>query len=704
MNPERWRRIKEMSQSVWDRTPAERDAFLESETAGDPELRREVERILRYATGSGYLDKPAWVVLPIECELEAGARLGPYEILNEVGAGGMGRVYKARDTRLGRIVAIKVLSAEFSHRLQIEGRAISALNHPHVCALYDIGDQDGTAYLVMEYVEGETLAAVLARGPQPIEMVLRYGAEIAGALAAAHDRGIVHRDLKPANVMVTTSGVKVLDFGVASMADDEASDSGGVAGTAAYMSPSQLNGNPAHERSDIFALGLVLWEMATGTRHTAGSAEELRTIPAPLASLIERCMQEDAGRRFQRMDEVRAALERLRTESVGRAGRRRMSPAWTAAALAMATAGGVALWQAGSGNPRPASKASPAVDTGTNAVVVESAPRRAVQQADSKAAPATPERAAAPAIAERAVSPDPPKEAAPPLLTVARHVPLDPPSLGMLATYSGLKRDPSFSPDGTKVAFAWQRERGHGFGIYVRPVKEDDDPVNLTSAEFEDWGPAWSPDGRKIAFRRKGGGASGIYWVSASRGPENFLTAIGWQDAETLPQMSWSRDGKWIAAPDRDLTGSTHIYLISAASGEKRALTSNSRGTDHAPAFSPDGRVLAYNSCRNGVDVCDIYAIDLGRDLQVTQKRRITDEGIYVRGVAWAPDGRSLIYSAGPVRSQGTFLWRVTTDPPGLPERIDLAGSRAAHPAIAGGFLAYTRMDNWNLMMIRNFR
>ena len=150
----RWGRIKNVFQAAAERGPVEREAYLASETAGDDELRHEVEKMLRHATGAGVLDRPAWEGLRIEKTLDAGSRVGPYEIVEEAGAGGMGRVYKARDTRLGRTVAIKVLSAEFSHRLRIEGRAISSLNHPHVCALYDIGDQDGAAYLVMEYVEG----------------------------------------------------------------------------------------------------------------------------------------------------------------------------------------------------------------------------------------------------------------------------------------------------------------------------------------------------------------------------------------------------------------------------------------------------------------------------------------------------------------------------------------------------------------------
>jgi serine/threonine protein kinase len=218
--------------------------------------------------------------------LAAGSRLGPYEIVAPLGAGGMGEVYRARDTRLDRQVAIKVLpedlagSPEFRTRLEREARAASALNHPHICTLHDIGHQNGTDYLVMELIEGETLAARIARGPLPPAEVLRYGIEIADALDRAHRAGIVHRDLKPGNIMIAKSGVKLLDFGLARQtAPGPAPGSlsqtptmsqpltvqGSVVGTFQYMSPEQLEGQEADARSDLFALGAVLYEMATGS-------------------------------------------------------------------------------------------------------------------------------------------------------------------------------------------------------------------------------------------------------------------------------------------------------------------------------------------------------------------------------------------------------------------------------------------------------
>src|SRR5678809_583709 len=219
--------------------------------------------------------------------LSPGSRLGPYEILAPIGAGGMGEVYKARDTRLERTVAVKVLpqhlssSAEVRQRFEREAKTISQLSHSHICALYDVGREGETEYLVMEFLEGETLSDRLAKGPLPLEQTLRYGVEMADALDKAHRQGIVHRDLKPGNVMLTKTGVKLLDFGLARSAPQAASgaslltaspteanltEEGMILGTFQYMAPEQLEGRPADARTDIFAFGCVLYEMATGKK------------------------------------------------------------------------------------------------------------------------------------------------------------------------------------------------------------------------------------------------------------------------------------------------------------------------------------------------------------------------------------------------------------------------------------------------------
>jgi eukaryotic-like serine/threonine-protein kinase len=247
-----------------------------------------------------------------------GDRLGPYEILAPIGAGGMGEVWKARDTRLDRIVAIKQLKGHAA-RFEQEARAIAALNHPHICQIYDVGPD----YLVMEYIEGTPL-----RGPLPLEEALRLARQIAEAMAEAHRKGILHRDLKPANILQTRAGVKVLDFGLAKLATGADADAtqtieGTVLGAAAYMSPEQAQGKPLDERSDIFSFGAVLFELLSGQRpFTGGSTVEilsavLRDEPAPLdapeavAGIVRRCMAKRAADRFASMSELKAALDEI---------------------------------------------------------------------------------------------------------------------------------------------------------------------------------------------------------------------------------------------------------------------------------------------------------------------------------------------------------------------------------------------------------
>src|ERR1700682_896998 len=220
MTPERFRQIEELYHAARERTAEERAALL---AQIDPELRSEIESLLAQRTGGEFLERAALQNAPelLEdstlTELAVRASLGPYRIESKLGAGGMGEVYRAVDTRLGRAVAVKIAQKQFIQRFEREARAISSLNHPHICTLYDVGPN----YLVMELVEGETLATLLKKGPLPMEMVLRYGSQIASALAAAHAQGITHRDLKPANIMITKGSVKVLDFGLAKSPQDE---------------------------------------------------------------------------------------------------------------------------------------------------------------------------------------------------------------------------------------------------------------------------------------------------------------------------------------------------------------------------------------------------------------------------------------------------------------------------------------------------
>jgi eukaryotic-like serine/threonine-protein kinase len=306
MQPSRWQQIEELYHAALECEPGERTAFL---AQADPELRREVESLLAQESGATPLDHPAWegtasLLGSTVAALTPGTQLGPYKIEGPLGAGGMGEVFRATDTRLGRSVAIKTSQEQFSARFGREARAISALNHPNICTLHDVGPN----YLVMELCEGETLAARLKRGKLSIQETVRFGAQIADALAAAHAKGITHRDLKPGNIMLGKAGIKVLDFGLAKSPQDlTLTATRMVMGTPAYMAPEQREGKECDARTDIYALGLILNEMATGKR-----AEQGRTplqLPERLMHVIERCLEQDPAERWQTASDVRKELQ-----------------------------------------------------------------------------------------------------------------------------------------------------------------------------------------------------------------------------------------------------------------------------------------------------------------------------------------------------------------------------------------------------------
>ena len=310
MTPERLRQIEELFHEVRESSADDRTELL---ARADPELRREVESLLARQSDNLLVDRPA-VGASIE-PLEdtriptpiAGTSLGPYRIEGKLGEGGMGEVFRAVDTRLGRAVAIKITHEQFSARFDREARAISSLNHPNICTLYDVGPN----YLVMELVEGETLAARLKDGPLPADLALRYGTQILAALAEAHERGIVHRDLKPGNVMLTKTGVKVLDFGLAALTGEATLTAAGmVMGTPAYMAPEQARGETVDHRADLWSVGLVLHEMLTGARPAPGVGVRVAASPE-LERIIAKCIEPDRALRYQHAADLRADLERL---------------------------------------------------------------------------------------------------------------------------------------------------------------------------------------------------------------------------------------------------------------------------------------------------------------------------------------------------------------------------------------------------------
>ena len=406
----------------------------------------------------------------------------------------MGQVYCALDTRLGRRVAIKVSVKQFNDRFEREARAIAALNHPHVCTLYDVGPN----YLVMELLEGETLAARLRRGPLSLELTARYGAEIADALAAAHVRGIVHRDLKPGNIMLTKSGAKVLDFGLAKLVDgdnlsEQAPDltaSQAIIGTPAYMAPEQLQGKEAGIPADIFAVGLLLYEMATGERafkermpallaaSILSSSPPLdRLSPPQFAHIVERCLERDPEMRWHSAQDLKIELEwaAQKTAPNGKSnesgkGYPRMGMLAAASALGIAL-GCFLMWRV-----RPA-------------------------------------------------------------------VPSEEPSLSQATRLThdvGLTIDPDISTDGRLLAYSSDRASvgESNLDIWVQQLSGGE-PIRLTHDPADDHDPSFSPDSSQIVFRSERSGG-GVYVIPALGGDERLIAPAG-------RRPRFSPDGQWVA-------------------------------------------------------------------------------------------------------------------------------------------------------------
>jgi hypothetical protein len=388
MTPDKWERIRAVFHEALERPPVERSAFLDLIPDGE-DIRREVASLIAmHPHAEAFLNISAIEGLgaaETSCPMPAltpGTRLGPFEILAPLGAGGMGEVHRARDTRLDRGVAIKVLPRELANdphnreRFEREARLVSKLNHPHICTLHDIGsvlvDGREVQFLVMELLEGETLAARLKRGAIPIDEAIRVAHEIAEALGAAHASSIVHRDLKPANIMLTSSGVKLLDFGLARLRvpadkvlDDSLTREGSVLGTIPYMAPEQLRGDPVDARADLFAFGAVLYEMVTGRRAFVGDSEaaliaailehnppplttQQPSAPVALDALVATCLAKQPEDRWQHAQDVALALDGIARgyglvdRSLGTRTdrrRRRVNAAWAAVMVAVGISG-----------------------------------------------------------------------------------------------------------------------------------------------------------------------------------------------------------------------------------------------------------------------------------------------------------------------------------------------------------------------------
>jgi Tol biopolymer transport system component/tRNA A-37 threonylcarbamoyl transferase component Bud32 len=612
--------------------------------------------------------------------LAKGTRLGPYQILAPLGAGGMGEVYKALDTRLNRFVAIKILRPERvsdrggKQRFIQEAKAASALNHPNIITLYDISVDNGRDYLVMEYVPGKTLDALIRRTGMPFDEILKIAIPLADGLSAAHGAGIIHRDLKPSNIMVAETGmVKILDFGLAKLVvrggvteEDETltlslkAEPGTVLGTAAYMSPEQAKGEPVDARSDIFSFGAVLYHLATGRRAFSGKSiagtmtavinqeprEMSKSAPAQpheFERIVMRCLRKDAARRQQHMSDVKVLLEELKVES--ESGKLQaaltskiLRPRWpwvAIAALVLTTAASLGLWLAHSREEQP-------------------------------------------------------------------------PRVVPLTTLAGTENFPSFSPDGNHVVFTWSGEKQNNRDLYVKMIGSTT-ALRLTTDAAPHLFPAWSPDGRQIAFL-KGGERPGIYLISPLGGPEQKIADFDGVGEESLSASApaWSPDGRFLVVaklrhqpksnPDEGA-----LFLVPVQGGEPRPLLVPESGRSYgSPAIAPDGHSLAFASCGDTGPTCALSLASFNPDLVPQGRpRKIRDVPAQIAGVAWTADGRSIIYSAG-TSMNDYFLWRV--DLAGTePKRLDIASQGSIFPAVAlkGNRLAFSRFlsdqDIWRL-------
>jgi serine/threonine protein kinase len=613
------------------------------------------------------LELPA---LPVPRTTESnlcGKKIAHYRVLELLGGGGMGVVYKAEDLKLGRRVALKFLPEEIAgdakalERFEREARAASALDHPNICAIYEFGEHEGQPFLAMSFLEGETLRDRIASKTARFETgeFLQLAIQIGQGLDAAHQKGIFHRDIKPANIFVTVrSEVKILDFGLAKLlnAEDHEGNPGtevssrerrasqgidlslsltGVTmGTAGYMSPEQVRGEKLDARTDLYSFGLVLYEMATGTRAFGGDtaasihdsilnctptpARELNPeLPLQLEQIINKALQKDREVRYQTAAEMCAALRRLSRE---------LEPAISIPP---------SREDGGSNTQKSAHNGSALRLVFALAVlgfIVAAGAWRIERLITSRSLPSDSARSG------------------------TGHAPSAAMRITPLTSLPGKAWDPAFSPDAKQIAFFWNGESTTKSDLYVQLIGGSK-PLRLTHtnssgpARF----PAWLPDGREIAFARCDDNGGAIFVVPALGGPEHKLTDV----VCTLGDVgypSWTADGKSLVLSDRCVPGGPKgVVVFSPQTGEKRCLTAPPPGDveDLAPTLSPDQKTVAFLRMPTP-QVCDIYTVPLAGG----NVRRLTSENKFIQGLLWSENSQSLTFNSN--RSGSGRLWRIS--------------------------------------------
>jgi eukaryotic-like serine/threonine-protein kinase len=672
MNRDRWRDVSRIYGAVLTKAPDAREMFLRDACKDDPELRREVESLLK-DHGSLMIDGSASQVtgaLKVQT-LTSGAQLGPHRIESVIGAGGMGQVYRATDTRLSRRVAIKVLPSEladdpqFQARFEREAKAIASLNHPHICTLYDVGRDHGIEYLVMEYLEGESLASRLERGALPFDQALECAIEIAAALAAAHHQGIVHRDLKPGNVMLTKSGAKLLDFGLAKTTaslgptgrlsmlpttppiDAKAGPltaQGTILGTFQYMAPEQLEGNEADQRTDIFAFGAIVYEMLTGKKAFDGKSQAsvIASImhaeppaivsaqpltPPSLERAIRTCLAKNPDDRWQSARDLLRELKWIasasatETETILRTRRSRGGArlAWTIAALLGAAVVALAI----SMLRGPQDRAT----TDLSAVQFNVFP------------------------------------------------PGDTRLGGPAGGGSGSAAQLAISPDGKTLAFIAMRQ--NDFSVWVRPLGSLS-ARSMPGTEGATF-PFWSFDSRFVAFFAGGK----LKKVPAAGGPPVTIC-----DAPDGRSGSWNSENVIVFGALR----TTGIMRVGASGGVPVAVTEHDRSygeVNHRfPFFLPDGRHFLYSAVTGAYGAAaGITRVKLG-DLGSHDTRTL----IETESSAIYSDGHLLFLREGTLMAQPIDLksLKLQSEPFAIAEQISSEGSRyGSFSASSSGTLVY---------------
>lgn len=551
-------------------------------------------------------------------------RVGQYEIRAPLGAGGMGEVYRAHDSKLNRDVAIKVLSADFAHdperlgRLEREAKVLASLNHPNIGAIY--GFEDSSAALIMELVEGPTLAELIAKGPVAVDEALPIARQICDALEFAHERGVVHRDLKPANIKITADGtVKLLDFGLAKalgsdLATQEVSSSptltamatkaGFILGTAAYMAPEQAKGRAVDRRADIWAFGCVLYEMLTGKMTFSGEtvtdilAEVIKTdpdwaklpsaTPSHIRVLLKRCLQKDSRQRLRDIGDARISIEEVLSgsqESFSNAGiafpvGRRVLP-WIAAIVAACLVTGLIVWKAFA----PASQSARHFSAITNFAGVQSQPA------------VSPDGRSAAFVSDRDGHYN--------IYVVLSGGG----SLLQVTNDANLKARPAWSPDGSTLAYARLNDSGLWDIWQVPALGGSTRRVILNAAD-----PAWSPDGHSLAYEKS---PDHSLWVSGLSGENPRMVAPGGTDTLRDIQPRFSPDGARIAFVAQSSGPYGELNVVEVASGKVRRLT-NDEALALSPAWSNDGHFIYFASSRGGTMNLWKISADGGRPEQVT--------------------------------------------------------------------------------------